>query len=319
MVFERFRADWNHEQWQAWTPPVALQQMQFIHHAVHQLQGVIRQVADAVLQDGCGEGQITSPLAVEPGGVLRFNPLEWQTAEVESRVGPQLGQALTECIGALHDNRFALGLGQICLEQSRVDGCILYGEGHEDRFRPERWGLTPVAGVEVCRSDQTFQQHFSQPRKALSPDQREIGVGLAWLASGLSALCLHPLIRHAIELRIQRLAIAFHRKGPELAVPASGILPTLFTAGGDQLEGQKQGPLRFDAFEFGQFLWLVVQPADVLHSGLVAVAQEAFVSVCPPQIPSDPTQGALHKVVVFNGPGGIAHHGKTGAVGLLAG
>jgi len=62
-----------------------------------------------------------------------------------------------------------------------------------------------------------------------------------------------------------------------------------------------------------------MQAACILHGGLVAIAQEALVPVGPSQIPSDSTQGALYKVVVLNGPGGITHHGKTGAVCLLAG
>ena len=98
VVLERFGVDRDQQQRQAGATPVALQQMQFIHHAVHQLQWVISQIADAVLKDGGCEGQITLALAVETGCVLRFDAFQRQSTELKSRVGSNLAQACSKRI-----------------------------------------------------------------------------------------------------------------------------------------------------------------------------------------------------------------------------
>ena len=319
MVLKRFRADRDQQQWQAGPPPVPLQQMQLVHHAVHQLQRVIRQVADVVLQNCSGEGQSALPSAVEAGRVLRFDAPGRQAAEVKPSVGPHLTEAGSERIRTVHLNRAVQGHGESGVLQGLAHGTVLNGERHQHRLRAQCCRLTPTAGIEVCGGHQTFQKHFPQPGQALGPDQRQVGVGLAGLAARSAPFRADPIIRHPVQLRVQGLSVPFHGQPLKLAVPASGVLPALFAACRHQLEGQEQGPLRFDVFKFGQFLRLVMQPTDVFHGGLVSVPEEAFVAVGPAEFPSDPPQGSLDEIVVIHGPGGIAHHGQTGAVSLFAG
>ena len=182
----------------------------------------------------------------------------------------------------MHVDRTAATDGKPIVAEDCLDAGVLDGKGHQHRFCSQGGRLTPMAGVKVGGRHQPLQQHLPQPGQALGPDQRQIGVGLPRLAAGLLAFRSHPFIRDAIELGVQRLSIPLHGQPLQAAVPASGVVPTLLAAGCHQLEGQKQGPFRFDAFKFGQFLRLVMQSADILHSGLVSVAEEAFVAIGPP-------------------------------------
>ena len=87
----------------------------------------------------------------------------------------------------------------------------------------------------------------------------------------------------------------------------AGFLPALFTAGGDQFVGPKQGPLAFDVLEGRQFFPLVVEAGVVFDHGLVTIAAEALVAIGPAQLGPNLVAGALGQLGVFDGPGGIAN------------
>ena len=76
-------------------------------------------------------------------------------------------------------------------------------------------------------------------------------------------------------------------------MPSARILPAFLAAGCDQFEGQEQGPFRLDALELHQFLGLVMQPADILRGGLMAIAEKALVAVVSAQFPADAENGAF--------------------------
>ena len=99
----------------------------------------------------------------------------------------------------------------------------------------------------------------------------------------------------------------------------AGFLPALFTAGGDQFVGPKQGPLAFDVLEGRQFFPLVVEAGVVFDHGLVTIAAEALVAIGPAQLGPNLVAGALGQLGIFDGPGGIANHREAGAIHFLAG
>ena len=133
------------------------------------------------------------------------------------------------------------------------------------------------------------------------------------------ALRLHGLSRHPIELRQQRVLAALNRKLLQLLIQVFGLLPTLLHAGADQLKGQKQGPLAFDAFKASQLLGLVVQACAVLHHGLMAIAAEAAVAIAAAQLPVDGGLGAGAQLITLNTPRGVANYRQAPAIDLLAG
>ena len=179
--------------------------------------------------------------------------------------------------------------------------------------------MSPLAGVEILWCDQSLQQHFAQPGQALCPDQGEIAVGLARLAAWLSPFRFDPISGHLIQLGVERFPIPMHGQGCQLVLPGAGVLPAFLAAGGDQFKGQKQRPLRFNPFELGELLRLVMKTIDVFHGGLMAITKKAFVAIGAAQFPPYPAQGPLHQVLVFDGPGREAHHRQASAVGFLAG
>ena len=122
------------------------------------------------------------------------------------------------------------------------------------------------------------------------------------------ALSLHRLSRDPIQLRQQRVLAALNRKLLQLLIQVSSLLPTLLHAGADQLKGQKQGPLAFDAFKASQLLGLVVQACAVLHHGLMAIAAEAAVAITAPQLPVDGGLGTGAQLIALNAPRGVANY-----------
>ena len=70
-----------------------------------------------------------------------------------------------------------------------------------------------------------------------------------------------------------------HGQDRQLVLPGAGVLPAFLAAGGDQFKGQKQRPLRFNPFELGELLRLVMKTIDVFHGGLMAIPKKAFVAI----------------------------------------
>ena len=164
-----------------------------------------------------------------------------------------------------------------------------------------------------------MQQQIRQPGEALGPEQGDVLVGHPDLAAGLAPLGLDQPSRHKVELRQQGLPVDRDAQLRQCLAPLAGFVPAVLAAGGDQLVGEKQGPLAFDVLELGQLLPLVVESAHVLQHGLMAVSKEALVAVGAGQLAADLLPGAGDEGRILDGPGGVADHREAGAVGLLAG
>ena len=153
----------------------------------------------------------------------------------------------------------------------------------------------------------------------MRPEQGNVVVGNALLASRLFALGVDAGFRDQIDLRQQLDAVHVDGNLAQPLPPAPGLTPAFFAAGRDQLIGQEQGPFAFDVLELGQFLPFVVQSVVVLDDGLVAVPAEALVAVGPAQFGADLVAGALHKGAVFYCPGRVANHREAGRIDFFAG
>jgi hypothetical protein len=163
-----------------------------------------------------------------------------------------------------------------------------------------------------------MEQQIRQPGEALGPEEGNVLIGPARLASGVAPLSRDSLRADQIELRQQGHPIHVHTQLRKPLPPATGLLPALLATGCQQLVGQKKGPLALDVLELRQFFRLVMEPAHVLDHRLVAIAAEAFVAIGAAQVLADLAAGAGHQIAVLHSPGGIADHRQAGAVGFLA-
>ena len=147
--------------------------------------------------------------------------------------------------------------------------------GHQRQPNPlTTWSTrqTPAARIQLLRRNPAAYQQLAQQPQALTPEQGHIVIGFSQLAARALALSLHRLSRHPIELRQQPILSALNSQLLQPLIQIVGLWPTLLHTCGDQLKGQKQGPLAFDAFKTSQLLGLVVQACAVLHHGLMAIA-----------------------------------------------